>query len=121
MQHLALPLALALLGTSDAPPAPPQPSDAQPRATMREWRPQDFVSGNKCRDRNLPAADNPARQPRLERGPATADMGQYIYAVDRRIDGCSVVMVMGETVPPNLPFGKIRVSPEQKIEPFGKR
>lgn len=121
MQHFALPLVVALLGASDAPPAPPRAYDGQPLATMREWRPEDFMAGSKCRDSNLPAAGNPGGQPLFERGPATADMGQYIYAVDRRIDGCSVVMVMSEAPPPDLPFGRIRISPEQKAELSGKR
>lgn len=121
MHYLVLPLVLALLGASDAPPAPPQASDEQPRVTMHEWQPDEFASGRKCRDSNLPAGDNPGRQPRFERGPATVDMGQMIYAVDRRIDGCSVVLVMGEGRAPNPPFGRIKLSPEQMAELSGKR
>ena len=121
MQHLVAPLALSLLGASDAPSSPPQTSDPQPRATMLEWQPEDFLSGNKCRDSNLPTTDNPGHRPRLERGPATAGMGQYIYAVDRRIDGCSVVLVKGDGPAPTPPFGSIKLSPEQMAELSGKR
>ncbi len=121
MLHLVAPLAFALLGTSDALLSSPQAADAQPLATMREWRPDDFLSGNKCRDSNLPAGDNPGQQPRFERGPATVDMGQMIYAVDRRIDGCSVVLVKGDGPVPTPPFGRIKLSPEQMMELSGKR
>jgi len=119
MQLISMPLfAVALLGASDVPPPPPQTSDAQPRATMREWRPEDFRSGNTCRDSNLPAADNSTRQPRLERGPATADMGQYIYAVDRRIDGCSVVLAMSPSLQSR---GPMKITREDMAELLRKR
>lgn len=117
MQHIALPLVIALLGASDAPASPtPIPFDA-PLAAGRELRP-DFLAGNKCRDNNLPAVDNPGQQPRLERGPAMADMGQYIYAVDRRIDGCSVVLAMSPSLQPR---GQMKITPEEMAEILGRR
>lgn len=120
MQYLALPLVIALLGASDAPPSPPSPPHEAPLAALRELRP-DFLAGNRCGEGNLPTADNPGRQPRLERGPATAEMGQLIYAVDRRIDGCSVVMVKSAGLPAGRPFGRIRLTPEQEAEFLRKR
>ena len=120
MQHLALPLVIALLGASEAPPSPPSIPDEAPLAALRELRP-DFQAGNKCSDNKLPTADNPGQQPRFERGPATADMGQLIYAVDRRIDGCSVVLVKSTGLPASPPFGRIKLSPEQKAELLRKR
>lgn len=120
MQYLALPLVIALLGASDAPPSPPSIPDEAPLAALRELRPE-FLAGNKCGENKLPTADNPGRQPRFERGPATAEMGQLIYAVDRRIDGCSVVMVKSAGLPAGRPFGRIRLSPEQEAELLRKR
>jgi len=112
MHQFALPLVIALLGASDAPPAPDQITIAAPEAGGRELRP-DFPGGPKCRDAKLPTADNPVRQPRFERGPATADMGQYLYAVDRRIDGCSVVLAMS---PSPQPRAKLKLAPEDMAE-----
>lgn len=117
MQHIALPLVIALLGASDTPASPtPIPFDA-PLAAGRELRP-DFLAGNKCREDKLPTAGNPGRQPRFERGPASADMGQIIYAVDRRIDGCSVVLVKNDNI---QPLGQMRFSPEEMAEILGRR
>lgn len=103
MQHIALPLVIALFGASEVSPAPQPITVAAPEAAGRELRP-DFLAGPKCRNAKLPTAVNPGQQPRFERRPATADMGQYIYAVDRRIDGCSVVLTMSPTLQPRLPL-----------------
>lgn len=91
MQLTALPLAaLTLLNATAAPPPP-----SEPEVAMRVVQP--FTPpGSQCRDNALPTNDNPDRQPRFEREPATPDSGQIIYAVDRRIDGCSVIVVKGE-------------------------
>jgi hypothetical protein len=117
MQHIALPLVIALLGASDAPRAPQHITIAAPEAAGRELRP-DFLGGNKCRDNKLPTVDNPGRQPRFERGPATPDMGQYIYAVDRRIDGCSVVLAMSPSLQPRA---ELKLTPEEMAEIRGRR
>ena len=117
MQHIALPLVIALLGASDAPPAPQTITIGGQEAAGRELRP-DFMAGPKCRDAKLPTADNPGKQPRFERGPATADMGQYIYAVDRRIDGCSVVLAMSPSLQTRA---KLKLSPEDMAEISGRR
>ena len=88
MQLTALPFAaLTLLNAAAA----PQPH-AEPQVAMQELQP--FTPpGSQCRDNALPTHDVPQRQPRFEREPATPDSGQIIYAVDRRIDGCPVVVV----------------------------
>jgi hypothetical protein len=117
MHQFALPLVIALLGASDAPAQPPSTPNEAPLAAGRELRP-DFLGGNKCRDNKLPTVDNPGRQPRFERGPATADMGQYIYAVDRRIDGCSVVLAMSPSLKPR---GEMKITPEELAEVLGRR
>jgi hypothetical protein len=117
MQQFVLPLVIALLGASDAPASRPSMPDEAPLAAGWELRP-DFMAGDKCRDNKLPTADNPGRQPRFERGPATADMGQYIYAVDRRIDGCSVVQAMSPSLQPR---GQMKITPEEMAEVLGRR
>lgn len=117
MHQFALPLVIALLGATDTPPAPQPITIAAPEAAGRELRP-DFAAGNTCRDEKLPTADNPGRQPRFERGPATADMGQYIYAVDRRIDGCSVVLAMTPNLQPRV---QLKLTTEDMAEIGGRR
>jgi hypothetical protein len=89
MQLIALPLALVLSSATDV-PSPPA-SAGEPQAAIRELQPGD-ISGGQCRDGNLPAGENPNSQPRFERGPASPDMSQIIYAVDWRVDGCSVIL-----------------------------
>jgi hypothetical protein len=89
MQLIALPLALVLSSATDL-PSPPASAD-EPRAVIRELQPGDF-SGGRCREGNLPTSENPNSQPRFERGPASPDMGQIIFAVDWRVDGCSVIL-----------------------------
>ena len=120
MQYLALPLVLALFGASEPPPSPLPLPNAEPSPAIRELRP-DFLAGDRCRDGRRQTGSNPDWQPRLDRRPANPGTAQMMYAVDRRIDGCSVVMVMGEQPPPNLPFGRIRLSPEQKAVLWGER
>lgn len=117
MQQIVLPLVIALLGASDAPPAPQTITIAAPEAAGRELRP-DFAAGPKCREAKLPTTGNPGGQPRFERGPATADMGQYFYAVDRRIDGCSVVMAMSPSLQPRA---QMKITPEDMAELLRKR
>ena len=117
MQQFALPLVVALFGASDAAPAPQSITIATPEAAGRELRP-DFMVGNKCRDPKLQTAVKPGRQPRFERGPATMDMGQYIYAVDRRIDGCSVSLAMSSSI---LPRVELKLTPEEMAEILGRR
>lgn len=120
MQYLALPLVVALFGASEPPPSPPPIPKAELFSAIRELRP-DFLAGDRCRDGRRQTGSNPDWQPRLDRRPANPDTGQMIFAVDRRIDGCSVVMVMGERLPPNLPFRRIRLSPEQNAVLSGER
>lgn len=120
MPPFALPLAIILLGMPEVPSTPAPSPLKEPLAAMRELRP-DFLAGEKCRDSNLPIAGKPGQQPRLDRRPATEDKAQAIYAVDRRIDGCSVVLAIGNPLPPTRPFHRIELTPEQKAELARKR
>jgi len=110
MQPIVMPLvALALMASVDT-PAPESGAIAGPEATIREISP--FVPpGKQCRDGATPTNDRVGRQPRLERGPATPGMGQTIYAVDRRVDGCPVILVKGASV---QPLGGTQLSPEDR-------
>lgn len=117
MHPFAIPLAFVILGAADEPPAFALPMRGEPLAVIRELRP-DLVGSKACRDRNLPTAGNSAQRPRFERGPATADMGQYIYAVDRRVDGCSVTLAMNPGIQPR---GEMKLSPEAMAELLRKR
>jgi hypothetical protein len=120
MNPFAIPLAFVILGATDVPPSLAMPSPDEPLAAMREFQPGD-AEGRQCRDGNLPAVDSPNRQPRFERGPATPESGQIIYAVDRRIDGCSVILVKSDTTRQlrERPFGRLILSPmrPKEVEP----
>lgn len=117
MNPIILPLAaIVLLGAEDN-VAPPRFSE--PQAVIREIRPYS-QPGKQCRDSALPTDSNPSQQPRLEREPATPGDGSIIYAVDRRVDGCSVVLVKNNFRLQLIkrPFGKL--SPEE-IEEIKRR
>lgn len=109
MQLTALPLsALILLNAADAPAQPPLP--AVPEAVIIELQPFEPPAAA-CQDNATPTKNEPARQPRFEREPAMPDSGQIIYAVDRRIDGCSVILVKGAA-------RTVRPLPEQSDDPL---
>ncbi len=117
MHPFAIPLAFVILGATDVSPSFAPPARDEPLAAMREFRPGD-AGVRRCNDGNLPAGDRSSGQPRLERGPATADMGQYIYALDRRLDGCSVILAMNSGIKPR---GEMKLSPEEMAEFLGRR
>jgi hypothetical protein len=48
-----------------------------------------------CRDRITMAREAAGQPPLLDREPASPDKPHRIYAVDKRIDGCSVMVAMG--------------------------
>jgi hypothetical protein len=92
MQPIVLPLAaLALLGAAE-PPAPQPP--AEPVPAIRE-----VVSipppAEHCRDRITHAREASGLPPLMDRGPASADNPYLIYAVDKRVDGCAVMVMKG--------------------------
>ena len=93
MRLIALPLAaLALIGAAEA--APPV-AVAGPEASIRELRPFSR-SDEQCRDRINLARDSAGKRPLLDREPASPDKPHRIYAVDKRIDGCAVMVMHGD-------------------------
>jgi hypothetical protein len=107
MQTIMLPLAgiVVLAATGE----PTLPRLAETTETGRDFSVL-APPGEQCRDAPVPTSEKLTRQPRFERGPATPDEGQIIYAVDRRINGCSVVLVMSPVIRPN---GEMQLSPEE--------
>jgi len=98
MRLIALPLAaLALIG-ADEPPA--DEADAETSATSQA------PDRTTCRDRINHARAASGQPPLLRRGPASPNDPVMIYAVDRRQDGCAVMVVKGDP-------GDIRPLPEQ--------
>ncbi|AOL23568.1 hypothetical protein Ga0102493_112556 [Erythrobacter litoralis] len=87
MRILALPLAaLALIGADD-----PSAAEAEAPATAEASPDREA-----CRDRIEHARRASGQPPLLRRGPATPDDPVLIYAVDRRQDGCAVMVVKGD-------------------------
>ena len=94
MQIIAFPLAaLALVTTADAPS--PAVRDPQPQSHMSE-SPTFTRSDVQCRDVISRARQEAGKPPLLEREPASPDKPYHIYAVDRRQDGCAVMVVKGD-------------------------
>lgn len=88
MRLIALPLAaLALIG-ADEPPA----SEADAETSARAEAPDRKT----CRDRINHARAASGQPSLMQRGPATPDDPVMIYAVDRRQDGCAVMVVKGD-------------------------
>lgn len=90
MQPFTLPLAaLALVTAAEAPPAP------APQAVVRGAQP--FApSDDRCRDVISQARQEAGKSPLLDREPASPDRPYHIYAVDRRQDGCAVMVMKGD-------------------------
>ncbi|QIQ86123.1 hypothetical protein [Erythrobacter sp.] len=87
MRFYALPLAAIALMGADEPPAAESRNPAEAEATPdRET----------CRDRIEQVRRASGQPPLMQRGPATPDDPLMIYAVDRRQDGCAVMVVKGE-------------------------
>lgn len=92
MQPIVLPLAtLALVTAAEAPPAP------APQIVTRNAQP--FIpSDERCRDVISQARQEAGKPPLLERKPASPDRPYHIFAVDRRQDGCAVMVIKGDPV-----------------------
>ena len=76
-----------------------------------------------CRDRITYARQRLGQPPLLERQPASPDKPHLIYAVDRREDGCSVMVMKGDPddirplpLPSDRPFLMIPAEGAEEIE-----
>ncbi len=97
MRPITLPLtALALVAATDvAPPSAPSDAPAATDTEMREIRP--FTpSEQQCRNLISQVRQEAGKPPLLDREPASPDKPYHIYAVDRRQDGCAVMVVKGD-------------------------
>ncbi|MEE4315802.1 MAG: hypothetical protein V2I74_02355, partial [Erythrobacter sp.] len=110
MRLIALPIAaLALIAAKDT-PAPPAMSE--PEATMRELYLHNPAEAY-CRDRITKAREDAGKPPLIDREPASPGKPYHIYAVDKRIDGCAVMVMHGDVTDirptPERPDGPIRL------------
>lgn len=109
MRAIVVPvLALALLGAGE----PPQSALDNPAYTepAEKWDSLEEVMARRgvlppppmtddaesCSDTIHEAREASGQAPLLEREPASPDKPHAIYAVDRRQDGCSVMVMMGD-------------------------
>lgn len=94
MRTLPTLLAVPLLASATPPAAivslPSYEGPARPWPNL-----QDTEAKKYCRER-IQQARAAAGQPRLDRSPASADKPILHYAVDRRIDGCGVLVPVGD-------------------------
>jgi hypothetical protein len=114
MQPVILPIAaLALLGAAET-PLPPAASTAQTDAASPTVKAQ-APSEQQCRDRITHAREAAGKPPLLEREPASPEKPYRIYAVDRRVDGCAVMVMHGDVSDirplPARPEGPILLMP----------
>lgn len=96
MRNLALTFsALALISAAEPQPVPPAPSP-DPVPVIHELEPYTTLSEETCRDRITQAREAAGKPPLLDRTPASPDRPNLIYAVDKRIDGCAVMVMHGD-------------------------
>jgi hypothetical protein len=89
--------AIIMLGGAAAAISPPEKLD-QPayEAPARRWADIETPSKElECRDR-INQVRAAAGKPELDRSPATEEKPQLLYAVDRRIDGCGVLVPVSD-------------------------
>ena len=128
MRLLALPVAaLALIGSAE----PADTGEASPLTTSPQAAPIPGLTtpdqyarilelrgeGENCRDRIMQVREDMGLPPLMERQPASPDNPHLIYAVDRRQDGCSVMVMMGNRNDirplPEAAEGPIRMIPAE--------
>ena len=88
-------LALAALTLTGANSAETPAVPAQPQSGMAELQPL-TPSPEQCRDRITAVREAKDKPPLLDRAPASPDKPHRIYAVDKRIDGCAVMVMHGD-------------------------
>jgi len=103
MRALLVPFAaLALIGAADEETesdATPPENTLAPTADLKAKNrlvTTDQVRGLDCRDRISQARTALGKAPLLDRETASPDRPHLIYAVDRRQDGCSVMVMKGD-------------------------
>jgi hypothetical protein len=88
----------ALLTSTVAAASPPADPLDQPgfEAPAAPWTSVEQAERDRrCRDR-IEQARSEAGRPKLEREPASPDKPLLIYAVDHRVDGCGVLVPVGD-------------------------
>lgn len=112
MKMIALPvLALALMGAAeDTPPVPK--GAAQPAPLAATPAPP---SPEQCRDRITQAREAAGKPPLIDRGNAAPEKPPLIYALDKRVEGCSAMVMLGDPSDirplPARPDGPARIVP----------
>lgn len=96
VMSIGFPLIIAIgLASGSSPPAPPQPALLDQPAYEAPARPWSDVAEAerdlRCRDR-IEQVRESASKPKLGRSPARSEKPDVIYAVDHRIEGCTVLM-----------------------------
>jgi hypothetical protein len=72
------------------------PPDVElPRSTRPEVR-LEIKEDRDCGDTITQAREEAGKPPLLDREPASPDKPQLIYAVDKRVDGCDVMVMKGD-------------------------
>lgn len=91
-----LPAAIALIGASDmpAPPVTDAPSPSPRSSEIARTEPA-APDREQCRDTITLAREAAGQPPLLDRRPASAENPYLIYAVDKRVDGCAVMVMKG--------------------------
>lgn len=102
---------LALMGAAEPPETSPP---SQPVPALRVIEPL-APPPEHCRDQITKAREDAGKSPLLDRAPASPDKPYHIYAVDKRIDGCAVMVMHGDVTDfrplPERPEGPILLMP----------
>ena len=111
---MLVPIGLCLIGAAPS-QDPQQPLAGLPgyEEPAQPWK--DMADAGKrlnCHE-TIEQVRDEAGLPRLDRDPARPDEAHHFYAVDREIDGCSVLVMAGDPADnrPLLPRGQPRMMP----------
>jgi hypothetical protein len=120
MQPVILPLvALALLASTETPQRLEATTTTQPDIVSPAVQPP-ALSAEQCRDRITLAREASGKPPLLEREPASAEKPYRIYAVDKRVNGCAVMVMHGDVSDirplPARPEGSILLIPAKSAQ-----
>ncbi|MEM6475615.1 MAG: hypothetical protein AAF687_05555 [Pseudomonadota bacterium] len=103
---IAAPLLIAASDKAETPateaPTPREQTEELPRQDLATTDLEAVEIGNvlrdfhTCRDRISKVREEAGQTPLLNREPASPDKPLAIYAVDRRVDGCNVMVMKGD-------------------------